>query len=66
MNTPDYRIQLGDVTKVPSDLLLLKHAQAFYGAVPGPIRTQALDRLDAKLRGVVEEFEARYPAGRGN
>ena len=41
-------------------------AQAFYGGVPGPIRNQALDRLDARLRGVVEEFEARYPDRQGN
>lgn len=28
----EYAIELGDVTKVPSDLLILKHAQHFYGA----------------------------------
>jgi hypothetical protein len=32
MSAPEYRVELGDVTKVPSDLLLLKHAQGFYGA----------------------------------
>lgn len=31
-NTPEYQVCLADVTKEPSDLLLLKHAQAFYGA----------------------------------
>jgi ADP-ribosylglycohydrolase len=36
-------------------------AQAYYGGVPGPIREQALARLDDGLREVVEEFEARYP-----
>ena len=37
-------------------------AQAFYGGVPGPIREEALLRLDDRLRGVVEEFEARFPS----
>lgn len=32
MNTPEYQVRLADVTQEPSDLLLLKHAQAFYGA----------------------------------
>ncbi|MDR3688040.1 MAG: hypothetical protein P4L46_01585 [Fimbriimonas sp.] len=32
MNAPEYEIQHGDVTEVPSDLLILKHAQEFYGA----------------------------------
>ena len=32
MNTPEYEVRLGDVLKEPSDLLLLKHAQGFYGA----------------------------------
>ena len=35
-------------------------AQAYYGGVPSPIREQALARLDDRLRGVVEEFEARF------
>jgi ADP-ribosylglycohydrolase len=36
-------------------------AQAYYGGVPAPIREQAIDRLDDRLRAVVEEFEARFP-----
>jgi hypothetical protein len=32
MSTTEYQVKLADVTKEPSDLLLLKHAQAFYGA----------------------------------
>ncbi len=32
MNTPEYVVRLGDVLLEPSDLLLLKHAQSFYGA----------------------------------
>jgi ADP-ribosylglycohydrolase len=36
-------------------------AQAFYGGVPADIRREALARLDDRLRGVVAEFEARYP-----
>src|ERR1700727_293164 len=32
MKQPEYRIQLADVMGIPSDLLLLKHAQEFYGA----------------------------------
>jgi len=36
-------------------------AQAYYGGVPGPIREQAWERLDDDLRGVIEEFEARFP-----
>jgi ADP-ribosylglycohydrolase len=39
-------------------------AQAYYGQVPPAIREEALARLDDQLRGVVEEFEARYPAAR--
>jgi ADP-ribosylglycohydrolase len=35
-------------------------AHAYYREVPGPIREQAISRLDDRLRGVVEEFEARY------
>jgi ADP-ribosylglycohydrolase len=35
-------------------------AGAFYG-VPDAIRAEALARLDDRLRGVVAEFEARYP-----
>ena len=35
-------------------------AHAYYREVPGPIREQALGRLDDRLRGVVEEFEARF------
>jgi ADP-ribosylglycohydrolase len=35
-------------------------AQAHYRGLPGPIREQALGRLDDRLRGVVEEFEARF------
>jgi hypothetical protein len=36
-------------------------AQAYYGGVPGLIRRQAMERLDADLKGLVEEFEARFP-----
>jgi ADP-ribosylglycohydrolase len=36
-------------------------AQAYYGGVPEAIRGQALDRLDQRLRLVVDEFEARFP-----
>lgn len=32
MKSPEYEVQFDDVSKVPSDLLLLKHAQAFYSA----------------------------------
>jgi ADP-ribosylglycohydrolase len=38
-------------------------AEAYYSGVPDDIREQALARLDDRLRGVVEEFEARYPVG---
>jgi ADP-ribosylglycohydrolase len=36
-------------------------AQAYYGGVPAQIRDRALDRLDERLRSVVEEFETRFP-----
>ena len=32
MNPPAFDVRLGDVTSEPSDMLLVKHAQAFYGA----------------------------------
>ena len=35
-------------------------AEAYYGEVPEPIRTQTLARLDGRLRGVVEKFSGRY------
>jgi ADP-ribosylglycohydrolase len=35
-------------------------AEAYYGGVPEGIRAQALVRLDDRLRGVIEEFSARY------
>jgi ADP-ribosylglycohydrolase len=35
-------------------------AQAYYGGVPEDIRRPTLARLDDRLRGVVEEFEARF------
>jgi ADP-ribosylglycohydrolase len=38
-------------------------AHAYYRGVPGPIRDQALARLDDRLRGVVEEFESRFSGG---
>jgi ADP-ribosylglycohydrolase len=38
-------------------------AEAFYGGVPEEIRRQAWERLDERLRGVVQEFERRYPLG---
>ena len=31
--TTKFTVQLGDITNVPSDLLLLKHAKGFHGAV---------------------------------
>jgi len=31
MSTPEYKVRLADVTREPSDLLLLKYAQAPYG-----------------------------------
>ena len=39
-------------------------AEAFYGGVPEDIRVQTLDRLDMRLRGIVEEFDERYACGR--
>jgi ADP-ribosylglycohydrolase len=36
-------------------------AHAYYGGVPPEIRAQALTRLDDRLRGVLEEFEASFP-----
>jgi ADP-ribosylglycohydrolase len=35
-------------------------AEAFYGKVPERIRNNAFQRLDARLRGVVEEFRGRF------
>jgi ADP-ribosylglycohydrolase len=35
-------------------------AEAYYGGVPADIRAQAFARLDDRLRGVIEEFSARY------
>jgi ADP-ribosylglycohydrolase len=37
-------------------------AQAYYGGVPQGIRTEVLTRLDDRLRGVLEEFEGRFPS----
>jgi len=37
-------------------------AQAYYGAIPPEIRVQTLERLDDRLRAVVDEFEMRYPS----
>jgi ADP-ribosylglycohydrolase len=37
-------------------------AEAYYGGVPEPIRTQTLARLDGRLRGIVEKFSGRYLA----
>jgi ADP-ribosylglycohydrolase len=36
-------------------------AHAFYRGVPEQIRQQAIERLDDRLRSVVEDFERRYP-----
>jgi hypothetical protein len=36
-------------------------AHAHYGGVPTPTREQALGGLDDRLRGVVGEFESRFP-----
>jgi ADP-ribosylglycohydrolase len=36
-------------------------AHPFFGGVPLPIREAALERLDDRLRSVVEAFEAKYP-----
>ena len=38
-------------------------AAAFYGGVPGPIRAEAMTRLDEPLLEVIAEFERRYPEG---
>jgi ADP-ribosylglycohydrolase len=38
-------------------------AQAYYGGIPDEVREEALDRLDDRLREVVEEFEDRYEDG---
>jgi len=35
-------------------------AEAFYGGVPEAIQTEAVALLDARLRGVVEEFAERF------
>jgi hypothetical protein len=32
MKTPEYQVKRGDVREEKADLLLLKYAQAFYGA----------------------------------
>lgn len=40
-------------------------AEAFYGGVPEAIRAQAMARLDARLREVVEEFQRRTAAYSG-
>ena len=39
-------------------------AEAFYGGVPEDIRVQTLERLDSRLRGLVEEFDERYACRR--
>ena len=39
-------------------------AEAFYGGIPEDIRVQTLERLDARLRGIVEEFDERYACRR--
>jgi ADP-ribosylglycohydrolase len=36
-------------------------AEAYYGGVPEEIRRQALERLDERMRAVVEKFEKQYP-----
>jgi ADP-ribosylglycohydrolase len=36
-------------------------ADAFYGGLPPAIRAETLSRLDDRLRGVVEAFEAKFP-----
>jgi ADP-ribosylglycohydrolase len=38
-------------------------AQAFYGEVPAPIRHEALERLDSRLRRVTQDFCARFTCG---
>lgn len=35
-------------------------AEAFYGGVPTDVRAETLDRLDDRLRAVIEAFEARF------
>jgi ADP-ribosylglycohydrolase len=39
-------------------------AEAFYGGVPEAIRVRTLAALDERLRGVVDEFVARFGSGR--
>ena len=39
-------------------------AEAFYGGVPDPIRTEVLSRLPLEFREVIAEFNARF-GGRG-
>jgi ADP-ribosylglycohydrolase len=39
-------------------------AHAYYGDIPDHIRSAALDRLDDRLRDVVEDFAARFPQSR--
>jgi ADP-ribosylglycohydrolase len=39
-------------------------AEAFYGGVPEDIRAASLERLDEELRGVLEDFEARFVQGK--
>ena len=39
-------------------------AEAFYGGIPEDIRVQTLERLDSRLRGIVEEFDERYECRR--
>ncbi len=39
-------------------------AHAYYGPLPESIRAATLERLDRRLRGVLEEFERRFPLGR--
>jgi len=46
MMLPEFRVEHDDVLKVPSDLLLLKYAQSFYGA-------------DGRVASVLEKSGAR-------
>jgi ADP-ribosylglycohydrolase len=38
-------------------------AYAYYGTIPDHIKSQTLQRLDTRLRAIVEEFDAKYGIG---
>ncbi len=54
----DFAVQIGDVCDIPSDLLLLKHAQGFYGADKA-VATRLINAgvcTDRQLRLAPDEF----------